>query len=416
MPSDFDLLRPLDTEPGAPSTVDVQRAILDARRRKVRRSAAYSGAAALTVVAVAGVSVAGGMFHRSPPSSTAGPKASTSATAKPKPKPAYTIPGTPGWTAPAATAPTSCTVEQLPLPGGAPQALVGGADPNGTYFVGRSYPKGGGYQAVLWHDGKATTVPLPGDSEEQLTDVNTTGTAVGWSYHGNAALPYAFKNGKVYPLAGVKAGSAYAINDAGAIVGDDDTHALLWTSVTAKAIRLPLPAGAKTATARDIDEDGTVVGTIDNATPYVWLADGTHHALKIPDLGTGKKAEARVFQVRGGWATGMANEPLAGRGQAAPGDGQAVLWNLRTGTVAQQAGLDMYADGVNAQGWQVGVGTQGRAVLLAGGATVTLPGIADRPAGQLHEIPKTLSDDGRVISGQSDDESDVIKAVVWRCK
>src|SRR5690349_14982508 len=140
MPSEFDLLRPLDTEPDGASTVDVQRAILDARRRKARRGASYTGAAALTVVAVAGVAGAGGVFHRSPAPTTPTGKPKPSA-ATTKPNPAYTIPGTPGWTAPPATAPTSCTVEQLANPGGVAQALVSSADPTGRYIVGRSYPK-----------------------------------------------------------------------------------------------------------------------------------------------------------------------------------------------------------------------------------------------------------------------------------
>ena len=89
MPSDFDLLRSLDAEPTAPSTVDVRRAIADGRRRRrIRRGAGYAGAATLTAVAVAGASVAaGGLLgnSRPHPAPTGAPAASG------QPKAAYTI-------------------------------------------------------------------------------------------------------------------------------------------------------------------------------------------------------------------------------------------------------------------------------------------------------------------------------------
>ena len=43
--------------------------------------------------------------------------------------------------------------------------------------------------------------------------------------------------------------------------------------------RLPVPPGAKGATAVDIDDDGTVVGTVANELAYVWFPDGTHRTL-----------------------------------------------------------------------------------------------------------------------------------------
>jgi hypothetical protein len=404
MPSDFDLLRPLDTEPRSPSTVDVRRAIADGHRRKVRRGAGYAGIA-LTFVAVSGVTIAGGVLEHTPtgPSTPGVEVAASKGSSK---------------AAPAVPAPTSCTVEQLPIPNDIPKALIAGADPSGRYFVGRSYPKDG-YQAVIWHNGVGAEVPLPGDREEELTDVNASGTAVGWSYDNDDSVPFVYHDGKVSQLSGVTHGAAAAINGSGAIVGDDGAHPVFWSSPTAEARLLPVPAGSGPAEASDIDEDGTVVGTIDNKTPYVWLPDGSHHALKLPDLG-GDPLEGRVRNISGGWVTGVVNEAgpdkaASGRNKAA-GQAKAVRWNVRTGEVVVVDQLDKYADAVNPLGWQVGIGTQGRPVLVAGKTTVQLPGIADHPAGNLTDIPATLSNDGHVIGGQSDDAGDVIKPVVWRCK
>jgi uncharacterized membrane protein len=417
MPSESDLLKSLDDEPRTPSTVDVRRAIATGRRRVVRRGVGHAGAAAATavVVAVAGVSVAGGLVNH----------AATSAQAKP----GYTIPGIAAWTSTVATPPASCTLSRLTAPSNAPMALVAGADPAGRYIVGRSYPKAGEYQAVLWHDGIGRNVMLPGNLEEQLTDVNSTGTAVGWSYLGTTAdtgpVPYVYRDGKVSELAGVRRGSAYAINDAGAIVGEDEDHhsAVVWPSATANPILLPVPAGTKKATAADIDEDGTTVGNLDNTVPYVWFPDGTHRELPSPSLDGKPATTAEVFSVRNGWATGVATNGAGRSGAKDPTAAKAsgvgavpVRWNLRTGEVRVSGVLHGSPSGVNAQGWEIGSDKQGRAVLVASTATVVLPDLATHPADGLSTIPTTVSDDGRIIAGQSDDATGTIQAVVWRCQ
>jgi len=418
MPSEVDLLRSLDAEPRTPSTVDVRRAITDGRRRKTRRTVGYAGAATVTALAVAGASVAGGLVTDSSPraGATGEPPPPTASAA---PKGEFTIPGTPGWSAPVSPPPSACTLERLPTPDGEPMALISGGDPAGRYHVGRSYPKGGGYQAVIWHDGEPAKVMLPGDLEESLGDVNSSGTAVGWSFAGggdSGPVPYAYHEGKVSKLRGVPRGSALAVNEAGAIVGDDDSgQPLVWPSVTAEPIRLPLPAGASEGTAVDIDEDGTTVGNVDNSRAYVWFPDGTHRALPVPDLDGKPGVTTRVFAVRNGWATGLASDGEAAKGRAAgAGSVVAVRWNIRTGEAIAFDAVKGSADAVNAQGWQVGIGQRDRAVLIAGERTVTLPDLAE--PGQLSTIANTLSDDGRTIAGQSDDATDTIQAVVWHCQ
>ncbi|GAA4596840.1 hypothetical protein BJY16_002153 [Actinoplanes octamycinicus] len=408
MTSDFDLLRPLDTEPRTASTVDIERAIADGRRQRTRRGAGYAGAA-LTFVAVTGVTIAAGALRHDashPPAPGTGVAASRGAT-------------TSAPAAPAVPVPASCTVQRLTAPKKAPMALIGGADSSGSYFVGRSYPKSGGYQAVIWHDGAGTEVPLPGDEEESLIDVNASGTAVGWSYVQQKQVPFVYHDGQVSRLAGVAEGSADAINDRGTIVGDDGSgHPLLWSSATAQPQRLPVPAGATSAGASDIDEDGTVIGTIDYKTPYVWLPDGSHHALKVPDL-QGKPAEGRAFHISGGWVIGVVNEAGTGKDAGkvrARAKMVTARWNLRTGEAQLFEGFGGTPDAVNAQGWFTGVDQQAGAVLLAGASTVKLPGLAPRGVDGLADIANTVSTDGRTIGGQSNDKDGVIQPVVWHCK
>ncbi|WP_433367779.1 hypothetical protein ACQPZX_40280 [Actinoplanes sp. CA-142083] len=415
MPSETDLLRSLDPEPPQPSTVDIARAVTDGRRRKTRRGVGYAGVAAVTAIAIVGVAVAVGANRDNTGVKTpvAAPKTSAPA------KPAYTIPGTTGWAAPAATAPTSCTIEKLPVPDGVKMALVSGADPTGAYQVGRSYPKGG-YQAVIWHNGQATKVDLPGDLEESLRDVNSSGTAVGWSYQGKTdadtgPVPYAYVNGKVVKLPGVSRGEATAINEAGAITGQAADRAVVWPAATGAPIFLPVPKGTKESTAGDIDEDGTVVGNLDLKVPFVWFADGTSRALTLPTVEGKKAVSARVFSIRNGWAIGVADQTDdAGKGRAT-GKMWAVRWNVRTGEAKISTDWDMRAEELNAQGWEIGITKQGRAALLAGGKQIALPELAPHDPGALTNIPNAISDDGKVISGQSDDASDTIRAVVWRC-
>ncbi|GAA4452140.1 hypothetical protein [Phytohabitans houttuyneae] len=405
MPTEIELLRSLDDEPRTPSTVDVRRAIVAGRRRRARRAFGYAGAAAVTALAVAGASIvlAGPMRDTGPDTAATGAPPNTTALV-------------------AATPPTSCTLERLPAPDGAPMALVTGADPTGRYIVGRTYPKPGGYQAVIWHNGAGTLVMLPGDLEESLTDVNTTGTAVGWSYiggEGNAhPVPYVYRDGTVSQLPGVRSGSAYAINDDGVIVGaDDEGYAVRWPSATEQPTRLPMPPGTKGARASDIDEDGTVVGAvIGDDRPYVWFPDGTHRQLAIPTLDGKPAVTARVASIRQGWATGVATN-----GAGRKGDGarnlkiSAVRWNVHTGEVRLVDGLKS-ASATNAHGWQVGGDEQNRAVLVADGKTVPLPELHKHEPGGLTNLATTLSDDGRTIGGQSDDASGTIQAVVWRCR
>jgi hypothetical protein len=158
------------------------------------------------------------------------------------------------------------------------------------------------------------------------------------------------------------------------------------------------------------------VGSLDLKVPFVWFADGTYRALPLPTIKGKKAVSARVFTIRNGWATGVADATVRARAGAGPGVGAAVRWNVRTGEVQlDDRGWDDMVDAANAQGWATGI-VKGRATYIAGDHKIVLPEVAKHQAGTLSTIANTLSDDGKVIGGQSDDASDTIRAVVWHCK
>ncbi|MGN9778683.1 hypothetical protein ACTMS0_23395 [Micromonospora sp. H33] len=420
---DLGLLWLLDREPSTRSTVDVGRAMAEGRRRRrLRRAFTYVGAGGMSVVVVAGGTLAVAALRTDQPDrSASAPTTAPSASASAEPTPsASDRPTAAPSVAAAPPPPTRCAISKLPVPDGVTMALVTGADPTGRILLGRSYPRDGDHQVLVWTAGKATKVPMRG-SDQTLHDVTTAGLAVGAAHQrlgagdeGFGPVPYAYAEGRLTRLRGVTFGSARAVNEAGKIVGVDDRsrRPVVWASPASEAVPLPLPRGADGGEAHDVDEDGTVVGTVitDGARterPYVWFPDGSHRELPLPNVQgvTG----ARAFTVRNGWATGV----LVGtRGGAAA---SAVRWNVRTGEVRVFPEFAIRASTANAHGWQVGTDPQGRGLFLSEAGPVTLPDLVKHEPGALTNIGETVSDDGRTIGGQADDASGTIRAVVWRC-
>ncbi|MER7456302.1 hypothetical protein [Micromonospora sp. NPDC126480] len=408
---DRGLLRLLDHDPPGTSAVDVRRAMTEGRRRRrIRRAFTYAGAAGMSIAVVAGGTLAAGPLRTGTPDRWATAPAGVGSSPSDAPPPVVT--------GDAPLAPTRCAISKLPVPDGVTMALVTGADPSGRILLGRSYPRGGAYQVLVWVAGEPTKVRMPGD--QTLRDVTTDGLAVGTTYQrlgageeGFGPVPYAYSGGTLTRLRGVTFGEANAVNEAGKIVGRDERtdRPVAWTSPVSEAVPLPLPAGARSGTAHAVDEDGTVVGSVltdggRSGRPYVWFPDGTHRELPMPT--TVGATDGRAFTIRNGWATGVLSKDPA----SSP---SAVRWNVRTGEVRVFPEFNIRASTANAHGWQVGTDRQGRAMLLADGGPVTLPDLAKHEPGGLTNIAETVSDDGRTIGGQSDDASGTIRAVVWRC-
>ena len=254
------LLRRLDDEPGTPSRVDLGQAIIEGgRRRRTRRALGGGGAVVLAAAMVATVPVAMTALRPESPA----PKNQAAATTAPATRPASTV-----------VPPKSCSVQRLPLLDGEPMSLVTGADPTGRFIVGRTYPDDhqGSYPILIWDNGKPSRIVLPG-ADQALNDVTTTGVAVGSGWGDDGPVSYIYRDGKVSPLPATGSSQAEAINDAGQIVGSRErgeagTQPVIWSSSSAQPVDLPLPGPKSTGQATDIDEDGTVVGTVwENPTP-----------------------------------------------------------------------------------------------------------------------------------------------------
>jgi hypothetical protein len=400
------ILRQLDDDPATPTTVDVARAVADGRRRhRARRVGGYAAAAGATALLLVGVSAAAGQWLGAEPPSPAG-------SAK------QTPPTTP-------VAPTKCVLGTLPLPDDRKMALVTGGDPTGRFLLGRTYPATSpvdgsmGLHVVIWDRLKPSIVAVPGD-DQQLSDVNSKGVAIGSGWGQSGTTAYFYRAGQVAKLPSGDGADVRAINDAGAAVGTRGDKPVVWRSVDKSPVELRLPSGAAMGAAFDIDEDGTVIGVVgkdlNTRRPYVWLPDGSGHDIALPkgvpapptDKASKPGVKARgvpsamVYNIRFGWVTGRVNNT-------------AVRWNLRTGETRLLPDLGGRADDVNRYGWQIGIDVHGRAQFIADAGPVALPELSPHKPSGLSNIPTTLSDDGKVIGGQSDDKDDVIHAVRWTC-
>ena len=145
-------------------------------------------------------------------------------------------------------------------------------DPTGRFVLGQALPADdtdADRSTLIWDNGRPTEVRLPG-TQQEIADITTSGVAVGTYYQGGQPHPVVVRGGQVTPLAGVYAGQAMAINDAGTVVGVNIHSAkatpvpVRWDSPTSQATDLPVQAGFPHGIAFDIAEDGTIVGAVIN--------------------------------------------------------------------------------------------------------------------------------------------------------
>jgi hypothetical protein len=409
------VLAPLsDAQPSRPSTVDIRRAIATGRRRRRLRQlgGVAAGAGAVAVVLV-GVSTAGAALRHATPPATAASRApsvaaSTGPSAAASPVPSPTVAPDPPPPAPAA-----CTVERLPLPKGQTMSLVTAADRTGHYITGRSYPDPGSARPVLiWHDGQPRVVDVPGE-DQSFHDITSSGDAVGVSFLDKGMTAFVYWKGHLAELPGADA-EARALNAHGVVVGKSQGRPVVWRTPTSQPEPLPTPTAGAQGEAYGIDDDGTIVGTLSSGGQeygYVWSPDGSVHQLPSPVVDGVAATMSRAFGLHDGWATGLAANPASGSPSAA-----AVRWNVRTGEVRVVAQLAGPIEGNNRYGWVVGSDPAGHAALVAGAATVTLPGL-NPDVQPLDSIAYTVSEDGRTVAGQSvlNDNARTIVAVVWHC-
>jgi hypothetical protein len=173
---------------------------------------------------------------------------------------------------------------------------------------------------------------------------------------------------------------------------------------------LDLPSDRNTATVQDIDEDGTVLGTvwhddgntgISGRSAIVWHPDGTW--LLLPGLESG--AQSSGTSIRSGRALGVQE-----------GDTATILvWNAGTGDVsALRDGATGNPIGINAGGSVIGYldGVVGPVFLAEGAEPRPLP-VTDPVIGS--GGPAALTDDD--IAYGTDDRGDGTSAVIrWDCR
>lgn len=396
------LLRPLQDEPRAASRVDLARAVRDGRRlrgrsRLLRRAGALIATAA---VGAAGVVVA------------------TATGDSPFPQ-------------------SGCVVRQLPLAGGLTWVNAPAADPTGRFVVASGWlpggqtlaPSAGGRsepgtdRVIRWNDGRPTVIVPPG-GRGGATDVNSAGTVVGVAERDGPTVSWVYRNGRVDLLPGT--GWVSAVNAAGVMAGSSEGRPALWLSPTQRPTVLPLPPGAFGGDARDIDDDGTVVGVVWNEgyserRPYVWLPDGPHRQLPMPAV-TG--ADGVATQVRNGWVAGGPMD-VPGRGPGFVRTAPALVrWHLSSGTV--DVSPDVTRGVINARGWVAGLNQVGDVPnvewqytrVIRDGTVTVLPALTPPdPLQPVRDEPGAvmLSDDGRTVVGQSRDRDGRAVPVVWRC-
>ncbi|MFD0742733.1 hypothetical protein ACFQ1L_13685 [Phytohabitans flavus] len=387
-----ELLQPLVREPAGPSQVDIAQAIADGeRRRRTVRLVSAGGAAAVTVLALVAV------WTIARPAQEAAPFGGVT---PPLPDPAAEATGTPSAAATVPAPPASCTVRRLPMPAGHPaKSIVTGGDPTGRYIVGRSYPKGGRSDRILiWDRGKVSTATMTG-ADPQLSDVTSTGVAVGSSFVNSEDLvtaAWVYRNGKITRMPGEDA-EARAINEREVVVGSVNGRPAMWRSPTSQPTMLATPDGSGwQGWAAAVGEDGTIVGRLSRGNSwdqaYLWRPDGTLEALPKPTM-NGKPATTYTADaIRNGWVAGWsALDEGATRHLAAP------RWHLPTGEL-DMIDRSVIVNAVNRNGWVVAETDE--ASLVAGDRYVRLPGLHDAVSLRA-VIPYTISDDGATAAGQA---------------
>jgi hypothetical protein len=261
----------------------------------------------------------------------------------------------------------------------------------------------------------------------RFADINASGAAVGGG-SASGRRPSAYRDGSMSTLVGGE-GTAKAINDAGVVVGAlgpaQQVRPVRWPSTTAQPEQLPLPPGARYGTAVDVDDAGTVIGTVTtdgnpesqmllpvaDGVGYLWLADGSGRPFPLPDVNGRPADRFEPLAIRNGW--------VVGHGIVQTRDGLTLVpLRYRIDSdhyerVIAPAGM-MLPDRVAATG-AVPTGGRQPAVIDAAGAITLLPTDPAQGKDANYELT-SLSDDGRTAAGGLVGGADGSRPLLWRCR
>lgn len=312
--------------------------------------------------------------------------------------------------------PTSCAPATPLLPGD--NGKVSGMDPRGRYMTISSGVLGP-LTSYFWDNGRLEKINLDPEWRPYFRDVNSRGLAVGWTAPAEKPrTPWLAVSGAVRQLPGEEH-LPTAINDSNVIAGtryEERTFRpvpVVWDRPTSQPRDLPLPDGATGGFASDIDEDGTIVGSVTGTeNPGVlWTARREIKRLATPMLNGVAPTSWGANNIRYGWISGWA---------LAPGASLATAVRWRTDTAEREAeALYAYNGHANANrhGWLAANRLDGteRAFLHTPDRDISLPEIAGAPA-DAPTRPELITDDGRILAGYAYDSEHRQRAVMWRCR
>ncbi|HEY7225584.1 MAG TPA: hypothetical protein VH561_18570 [Micromonosporaceae bacterium] len=331
------------------------------------------------------------------------------------------------WPGPVITG--ACTVERLALPAevdpDAPDIEITDMDATGRYVVGDQrvqltpMPSLGPIQRqlpILWKDGVARVVDVPGDSGT-LVAVNSRGWAAGLTdglSEGWVLMP---GSGELIPLRSPVGAASYPIdmNERGDVLGAASGSGgryagAVWSpNAPGGFAARPLTMQADSFP-RGITDDGTVLGAIRDPSgdrPYVWEPDGRGHEVRLP----GSVRFDLWVAIDGDWALAQVDSGL-------------LRWNVHSG---EWSTMDFFnADKTRGAYPAVsprGVAFGGRpAYLVLDGDAYELPFPPDTPPNDRIAMPSAISGDGAVVSGvvqaspTSNNNNFQRAPVIWRCK
>lgn len=132
-----------------------------------------------------------------------------------------------------------------------------------------------GIQVAAYYDGKSWTVIGPPGVVSYASDINSSGQVAGWSESGGTRRAFLYSGGTLQDLGNPASGAvaAYAINDAGVVVGATSGNgvgvwgAVMYTEGAWVDLNTLIPAGSGLwlESAVDINNSGQIIGTARNA-------------------------------------------------------------------------------------------------------------------------------------------------------
>jgi hypothetical protein len=299
---------------------------------------------------------------------------------------------------------------------------VSGGDPSGTWLVGRSMRDFQPEALLMWRDGKLVVdVALPPGSL-RLSDVNSSGVAVGRTEP--TTSPYVYEDGAIRKLAG-GAGEAVAINDAGTIAGlsgpPSSRRPVVWASSKADPTPLPLPEGVPPAGdmqwVTDLAEDGSIIGTI-GGEGYLWPpGGGAPRSLGAPPPVADEKSDPfRPMAFGFGWIYGYSSVAVKGD------DGGPVASRPYTVRYEPRSRTWQELDALSAVTQLAGAGDMAGAVpeVFVGPVAITLPApVAKKKFTEAYVLEHIDADAGAVAGTRipaAGGLSVPFLPIIWRCR